>query len=58
MNTSKIEQIIRNWVLSFDLRLSNGTSPNGDWWKNILVGKGKERNFCIPALKTQQKLRA
>lgn len=56
-DTSKIEQILSQKLgPEFWPHLSNGTSPDGDWWKNVLIGKGKGTQLVYTALKNQQKV--
>ena len=56
-NTSNIEQILSQKLgPEFWPHLSNGTSADGNWWKNILIGKGKGTQLLYTALKNQQKV--
>ena len=56
-NTSNIEQILSQKLgPEFWPHLSNGASADGNWWKNILIGKGKGTQLLHTALKNQQKV--
>ena len=58
-DTSTIEQILSPKLgPEFWPCISNSTSPDGDWWKNVLIGKGKGRQLLYTALKNQQRLPA
>tara|TARA_B100000925_G_scaffold290177_1_gene274750 strand:+ start:713 stop:1606 length:894 start_codon:yes stop_codon:yes gene_type:complete len=56
-DTSTIEHILSKKLgPEFWPHLSDGKSPDGNWWKNILIGKGKGKQLLYTAIKNQQKV--